>query len=211
MHMQKRLIIMGCGGHARSVYSLIPDVSQYDEIVFVDENAQEKELIYGRPVVKRIEFDEHDQIIVAIGDNSKREKAFSHILHNTNSEIITISSSQAYIASTATIGKGCFVSAYAYLGPNTSVGENTIINTGAIVEHESKIGCNCHIAPKSTICGRSKIGNCVFIGAGATIVDGIEIADNVTIGAGSVVTNSITGSGVYFGCPARKRTEGIFC
>jgi len=199
MSANKTLIIIGCGGHARSIAD-VALFNGYKKLVFVDENARENETILGFYVKNDFTLLEtSNQFIIGIGDNNKRETTFATYVSG-----IKLISNDAYIGAQVSIDEGVFVGHNAYIGPLTCIGRNTIINTHAIVEHECIIGKHSHISINSTIAGRCKIGDNVFIGAGAIVKDGIEICSHVTIGSGSVVINDIAKSGVYVGIPAKK-------
>ena len=64
-----KLIIIGCGGHARSVASVVLQNFPDAKIIFVDENAQDNERIFNFPVVRTLPQDAQN-IFVAIGDNA---------------------------------------------------------------------------------------------------------------------------------------------
>lgn len=52
--------------------------------------------------------------------------------------------------------------------------------------------------------GCIEVGNNVFIGAKSIILPNVKICDNVYIAAGAVVAKSITESGIWGGCPAKR-------
>lgn len=195
------LAIAGCGGHARSVFSAIQHKNEVS--CFVDLNARPNEFVMGIPVVKTLPNDIKN-IIIAIGDNKKREDFYVNHLRYFYPKIIAQS---AILSEEIEVKEGTFVGQFAYLGPQCKVGHHSIVNTGAILEHESSLGDFSHIAPKATVCGRSHLGNHVFIGAGATVIDGISICDNVIVGAGSTVIKNISEPGVYCGTLAVKVKE----
>lgn len=199
MSVNKTLMIVGCGGHARSIAD-VALFNGYKKLVFVDEHARKNEIILGFDVKNDFTLLEtSNQFILGIGDNDKREITFSRY----ESEIKLISN-DAYIGKQSNVGNGAFVGHNAYIGPSTRIGGNTIINTHAIIEHECIIGKHSHISINCTIAGRCKIGDNVFIGAGATVKDGIEVCSHVTIGSGAVVIEDIVESGIYVGIPAKK-------
>lgn len=196
--MENKIHIIGCGGHARSVADVILNNDPSAQLIFVDENARDKETIFGFPVVKSLPQDARN-IFIAIGDNEKRRKM------SEGKKLISVISKTAYISPTAVIEDGCFIASGAHIGPFVRIGTGTIINTNAVVEHEVQVGEFCHLAPHTTVCGRTTIGDDVFIGAGATVIDKIDICSNVTIGAGGVVAKNIEISDVYVGIPAKSK------
>lgn len=193
------MIIIGCGGHARSVSDVLLANDPRVQIVFVDENAHDGEKIFDFKVVKNIKI--KDAFHVAVGDNEKRRVMIDKIISGTLSAII---SKNAYIGKGCAICEGAFVAHKVFLGPMSRIGCGSIINTASVIEHETKIGRYCHIAPGSIICGRCNIEDEVFIGAGSTVIDKINICSNVIIGANSAVIEDIITPGTYVGLPAKK-------
>lgn len=193
----QQLVLLGCGGHARSVADVALFNTPNLRLLFVDENARDNETIWGFSVVKHLPKDATD-IHIAFGSNEARERLY--VEHNPKSVI----SKKAHFGKNTTIGKGCFIAHLAYVGPDVTVGNTTILNTACVVEHEVRIGNFCHIAPNTTICGRVTIGDSVWVGVGGIIKEGVTIADNVTIGAGAVVVADITEAGTYVGVPAKR-------
>lgn len=197
--MRREIIdIIGCGGHARSVYNTIIDKEMVRE--FVDVNAKPNEKIFGVPVNRKC-IDDNVSFIIALGDNVSRKKFYlEHLKYN----YISVVAESAIVGKDFIIDNGVFIAHLAYVGPQCSIGKHTIINTASVLEHECTIGSFSHLAPHSTVCGRCIIGSNVFIGAGATVIDKINICDNVIVGAGATVITDINEEGIYCGTPARK-------
>lgn len=193
------IVIIGCGGHGRSVADVVLSKCPDIYLIFVDSNARTGEKIFGFPVVSQMP--PHISCYhVALGNNKER-----HRLSREDGKIcLSIISPNAYVSMRATIGLGVFIGHGAHVGPLAAIEEGAIINTNAVIEHETSVGSYCHIAPNSTLCGRCKIGSFTTIGAGAVIRDGITICSHVIVGAGAVVVKDIIEPGVYAGIPARE-------
>ncbi len=196
-----KFILLGAGGHARSVADVILSSYEKPGIVFFDSNAKEKGSLYGFDVVGSFPENFKAPIIIAIGDNNIRKRIFDKSAGMKFGKVI---SSKAYVSERSKVGEGVFVGNFSHIGPEAEIGDNTIINNSAVVEHEVKIGKHCHVAPNSTISGRCKLGDLVFVGVGATIINNINVCSNVIIGAGATVKDHITEPGTYVGTPARK-------
>lgn len=196
-----KLLIIGCGGHARSVADVALSLG-ISNLIFWDINARENETLFTFPVVADSSlFHICKKLFIAIGDNKERADYFEKLKEKKLHNII---SAHAYIAISATIGRGIFIAHGAHVGPMACVGDNTIINTRAVIEHECAIGAHSHISVNATITGRCQIEDFVFIGAGAVVKDKVSICSNVTVGAGAVVVKDIIEPGIYVGSPARK-------
>lgn len=199
-----RIVIFGCGGHARSIVDVIRQTYDIKEIVLVDESVETGETILGCNTEQRHDLCEKEAFIVAVGDNEKRKKIYYELKEKQKGHCVSIVASSSNIGADVEIGQGTFVAPNVYLGPLVKVGNNTIINTGSIIEHEAVIGDHSHVAPNATVCGRARIGNNVFCGAGSTIIDKISVCDDVVIGAGAVVIKDIIEPGKYVGSPAKR-------
>lgn len=197
-----KLIIYGCGGHARSVADVALS-NGITELVFVDQHAKDNETLFQFPVLKTFANTTSHHCTVAIGDNQIRSKLFNDLV-GQGSNLSPLIAENAYLGKDSRLDDGVFVANEAYIGPMVSIGENTIINTRSLIEHECKIGKHCHISINATLAGKCKIGDFVMIGANATVIDGISICSHTIIGAGAVVVADITEPGIYVGIPAKK-------
>lgn len=200
----KKLLILGFGGHARSVAD-VALACGYVELVFVDEHARDGESFLGHPVTASIDpyVGQNWVIFPAAGDNRKRETQCV-IAQELGFTLVTLLSPKASIGAGASISAGCFVGHHAHVGPMARLGRACIINTGAIVEHECQVGDFCHVSVNAAIAGRSRLGDYSMLGAGATIIDQVLVCNDVIVGAGAVVSRSIEIPGTYVGVPAKR-------
>src|SRR5262245_25004249 len=198
------LLILGFGGHARSVGDVALDLG-ISALAFVDASARRGEEFAGFPVRTTTPelLEEQWSVLPAAGDNAERQRQVE-IAAGKAFPIAVLVSKRAYLGTGATVQEGSFIAHHAHIGPLARIGRGAIINTAAVVDHESRIGDFTHISVNATVAGRCSIGNLVFVGAGAAVVDRIRIVDRVVIGAGSTVVNDITEPGVYVGCPVRR-------
>ena len=195
-----KIVILGCGGHSRSVADVVLSLNPHVQLVFVDDNARENEKIYGFDVFREYPVD-NNKYFIAIGDNETRKSKLEQV---GEKYIVSIISHRAHRGINSKIGAGCFVGNYCHIGPDAVVGKNTIINTASLLEHEVIVGDHCHIGPNATVSGRCIIGDLVFVGVGATIIDKVTICSNVIIGAGATVVKDISEPGIYVGTPTRR-------
>lgn len=197
------LLVLGFGGHARSVADVALDAG-INLLRFVDGNAQAGETFLGFTVQRHwpAVLPEGWSVIAASGDGRRREDLANEVLAR-GWPLATIVARTATLGLGARIGPGSFVGHHAHLGPMARVGAGCIVNTAAIIEHESVVGDFSHVSVRSTMAGRSSVGAHCFIGAGATLVDGVHIAAGSVIGAAACVHRSLEQPGVYVGVPAR--------
>ncbi|MBR0850298.1 NeuD/PglB/VioB family sugar acetyltransferase [Bradyrhizobium diazoefficiens] len=197
------LIILGFGGHARSVAE-VALATGYEDLIFVEPTASPGENLWGHPAQSTFDgpIPPGWQTFPGSGDNRTR-RAQVQTIQDHAWPLATLIAPSATICRDASIASGCFVAHHAHIGPLSTVGTGCIINTGALVDHESSIGEFTHVSVNSTVAGRCRLGRFVFLGAGATVIDKMSIADSITIGAGAVVTEPLMHAGTYVGIPAR--------
>lgn len=203
MRTPESLLLLGFGGHARSVAD-VALAAGYHSLCFVDTNARDGETFLGfpvqrgmPPVVSGFEY------MPCAGDNQRRMEQLTQ-LTNAGLPVATVISPHSTIGRGAIIQAGCFVAHQAHIGPLAQIGAGCIVNSGAVVEHDCVVGPGCHISIHASVAGRTRLGSCVFLGAGATVIDGISVAGNVIVGAGGVVLSAIDEPGTYVGVPVRR-------
>jgi UDP-N-acetylbacillosamine N-acetyltransferase len=197
------MLILGFGGHARSVadVALAAGITQ---LCFIDGNARPGESFCSFPVKASVDFELPDgwSVISAAGDNKKRIEQCEWIIQQ-GWPLATLVSPAATIGIGAQIGEGTFIAHHAHVGPMASVGRGCIINTCAIVEHECVVGDYNHISVGAVVAGRSRVGDRCFLGAGSTVIDGLQVTDDVMLGAGACAHRNLKEAGTYVGVPAK--------
>lgn len=206
-----KLLVIGAGGHSRSVISIAKSMNRYADILIIDHESDRKysdnevmgyEILRGLDSMNDLSANEY-AVFVAVGDNRKRQAITSLVL-DWGYRVESLMHASAIIDSSAQIGKGVFVGALARLNAESIIGDGTIVNTGVNIEHEASLGRFSHMAPGAIVCGRSRLGARVFVGANATIIDNIHIVDDVTVGAATLIRKDITMPGARIvGNPAR--------
>jgi UDP-N-acetylbacillosamine N-acetyltransferase len=197
------LIVLGCGGHARSVADIALDAG-VESLLFVDASAGDDESIAGFPVARAWpqSIGEGWAAMPASGAAQSRRAAVDAI-RERGVTLATLISRRAYVGRSAIVGPGTLVAHGAHVGPFARIGEGVILNTSSLVDHESVVGDYTHVAVHATIAGRCRVGSDAMIGAGAVLIDNVAIGDGVTIGAGGVVVADLSARGVYVGVPVR--------
>ena len=190
--MKEKIVLIGGGGHCRSVIDVIEQENKYEIIGIVDK----KELI-GKKVLNYeiiASDDALDEIfetcknaIITIGQiesSSLRTKIFKN-LKNIGFNLPVIISPIAYVSKYSIIEEGTIILHHALINANVKIGKNCIINTKALVEHDSIVEDYCHISTASIINGGVIVKEGTFLGSNATSKQNIEI--NGFIKAGSLV------------------------
>jgi len=197
----KDCIVIGYSGHAFVVVDALIE-SGWTLIGYCENEVKQLnpfELTYlGKDAVELLE---NKNWIVAIGDNSIREKIYEKFM--STGSFVSVIHPSATVAQLADIGRGSLVAAKAVINPAARVGKGVIINTAAVIEHECEVGDFSHIAPGAVLTGKVKVGKRSFIGANAVVKQQVCIGDDVIIGAGAVIIKDVPNGATVVGNPGR--------
>lgn len=199
----KKLILIGAGGHAKSVADSI-DKLEYELCGFIDSNKKGIHLglpIFGTKLEDVPNYEEYSYF-VSIGDVRYRKLWFDEI-RKRGLRIINIVDSSAVISASAQIGIGNFIGKMVVINADAVIGDNNIINTKALIEHECKVGNHNHLSTNSVINGNVIVENGVFIGSSSVCNGQLKISSNAIIGSGSVIIKDVPEKVTVVGVPAR--------
>lgn len=195
----KKLVLIGGGGHCKSIIDTLKRLELYDEIVITDPCFPSSREILGVRIagndnaleeLKRSGFNEAFITVGSIKDTKLRQSLYQKV-NRLGFIIPNIIDPSACISQHAVMREGIFVGKGAVINADAYIDKMAIINTGAIVEHECTIGEYTHIAVGAVLCGGGTIGNHSLVGAGATIIQGVAIGSYTVIGAGSTVLRDV--------------------
>lgn len=187
----KDIIIVGFGGHAKSVADSIESQNEYRIVGYTDikECDCEYEYLGTDDALEELYNKGIRCAAVGIGYMGKgniRECIFDK-LKSIGFELPVIVDPSAILAHSAYVGEGTFIGKGAIVNSESEIGKMTIINTHVVVEHECRVGDYSHIAVGAVLCGQVIVGRSAFIGANATIIQCMKIDDNALIPAGMTV------------------------
>lgn len=210
--MMEDIILIGGGGHCKSVISSIKENKLFNIVGILDLQEKVGEEISGIKIIgtdEKLEYYYKNGVkntfltVGSIGDIKLRRKLykkatdmgymFPNIIDNT-----------AIISEYVELGYGNFIGKGSIVNIGVKINNNCIINTGTIIEHDCKIGDFCHIAPGTTLSGNVMIGEDTHIGTNSTIIQNIRIGKGTMIGAGSVVISDIGDNRKAYGNPCKE-------
>lgn len=213
--MIKKIILIGGGGHCKSIIDSIVTSNEYEIMGILDIECNIGKRVCSIPIIgtdnELVELYksgiEYAFITIGTIGNWSIVKNLYDKLCSIGFKIPTIIDKTAILAKNVDVGPGCYIGKGVIVNSDASIGEMTVINTGSIVEHDCKVESFVHISPSTTICGNVKIDKYTHVGAGSTIVQGISIGRETLIGAGSVVVSNIQSNIKAFGVPCKEIGE----
>ena len=204
---QKNLILIGGGGHCKSIID-VAESAGYNILGVLDMPEEVGECVLDYKVIGTdddvLQYVDKAEFIITIGfikNPAIRVRIYNKV-KEAGGKLAAIVASTAHVSRYATLGEGTVVMHQAVVNAGAQIGINCIINTFCNIEHDAVIGDQCHISTGTMVNGDCKVGERVFIGSQSVLANGITVGDDIIIGAGSVVCKSISEKGVYAGNPA---------
>lgn len=214
MSIDRGLLLIGGGGHCKSVLDTLITSDEFSQIGIIDKMYDSSKFtsIMNVPLIGN-----DDQIeeffykgfryafitVGSVGNPVVREKLFNKV-KKIGFQIPNIIDKTSVVSKEAWLGEGIYIGKKAVVNAEVTLGDCVIINSGSIVEHECRIEEFVHVAPGSVICGNVQIGKNSHIGAGSILKQGVCIGENTILGMGSVVLKDITSNTTAYGNPCRE-------
>jgi len=205
------IVVVGGGGHAKVVISILRKLNRYRIIGYSD--LKDNGTLLGAPYLGTDEAlspsalnQTECEAVLAVGQvgfGTSRCELWMR-LRSLSLSFPFIVSPDAIVNEGVKVDGGVTVMDGAIVNSGATIGYGAIVNTHSIIEHDVILADWVHVAPGATVCGGVKVGRYSMIGAGATVIEGLAIAEHCLVGAGSTIVEDITEPGVYVGSPARR-------
>lgn len=202
--------IYGAGGTGMAVADNIIRTekfrNKYEEIVFVDDVFQGKELkglkVFSFQEAQKTFEKKTLQFLIGLGDPLERENLFYKI-KKAGYGFATYVAPDSEIAETAVIGEGSMVGKYCYIDNYVVIGRNVVIFPQAYIGHGTEIKDHSFISVRSFVGGHSKLDEKVYYGPCAVCKDRIHIGGSAIIGLNAAVYKDVPDGCTAIGNPAR--------
>lgn len=190
----KKIVLIGGGGHCKSVIDVIEFQGQYEIVGIVDKPKFYGTKVLGYSVIGsdndlKLLAKKFNYAFITVGQiksPSQRIKLYNLAI-KAGFSFPKIISPNAYVSKHTKIGSGTIIMHNAVINSNVVIGENCIINSKALIEHDCDISNHCHISTTAVINGGVKIGANCFIGSNSTTAENTFIKNGSFIKAGSLV------------------------
>lgn len=209
----EEIVLLGVGGHAKSVIDCIERQGQYRIIGGVDKRERGNICYRGYEVIG--EDDSLEKLycqgirnafvtVGYLGRSSVRDHLYEK-LKQIGFRLPNIIDPSAVVSKDVVMGEGNFIGKLAMLNAETRIGNMCIINSGALVEHECRIGDFSHVSVGTVLCGQVIVGRHTFVGAGSTLIQGIKVGDDCIVAAGVTVRKNVQDYDMVFEMSAMKK------
>lgn len=191
--MMKEIILIGGGGHCKSVIDVIETGGIYKIAGIIDMAENIGQNVLGVPVIGcdddleklRKTYSLAHITLGQIHSPDTRIKLFTR-LTELGFELPVIISPTANVSKHAQIGAGTVIMHQCAVNAASVTGKNCIINTKALIEHDAVIGDHCHVSTCAVVNGAAVVGRGSFIGSNATVVNCANVPENSFVKAGSL-------------------------
>ena len=188
----KEILLIGGGGHCKSVIDVIEQEGKYKIVGIIDKKELIGQEVLGYKIIACDDdleelFQKYQYAIVTVGQiksNHVRVKLFN-TLKEIGYELPIIISPLAYVSKHAMVHDGTVILHHALVNADAKIGVNCIINTKALIEHDARIEDHCHISTATVINGGVVVKSNSFVGSNTTTKEYIQL--NGFIKAGGVV------------------------
>jgi len=167
--MPHRWLILGSGGHGRSVADAIR--AQGDALLgFLDDSRSADELVAGIPVLGPLGLawdvmtqpcpegaPTPDRFVVAIGNPVLRQR-WQHVLEGAGAPVGADVHPRACVSPSAQLAPGCVVLAGAVINTDARLERGVLVNSGAVVDHDAFCGVYSQLDVNAAMAGGSRLG-----------------------------------------------------
>lgn len=181
----KKLLIIGAGGHGRSVAEAVQLKNEFELVGFLDDYWPENKFVWSYVIHGCINnLSQYrmlaDWAIVAIGNNKLRGEII-HKLILAGFNLATVVHPTAIVSPSAIVGEGVAIMAGAIIGTESKLGLGVIVNSGANVDHHCNVASFGHLGVNACMAGGS------ILEEGAWLQAGSALGYGVTVPAGKVI------------------------
>jgi sugar O-acyltransferase (sialic acid O-acetyltransferase NeuD family) len=187
-----RLLIVGAGGHGRSVAEAVLMSDGFELVGFLDDAAFDHGSdVWGLPVLgPTTGFADYAALashaVVAIGNNTLRQKLCGE-LRAAGIALASVIHPRAIVSPRAQLGEGVTVMAGAIVGTEALLGQGAIVNCGAVVDHHAHVHDFGHLGVNACMAGGSVLGSLAWMQAGSAIGYGVQLAAGTVLKPGEAI------------------------
>lgn len=208
----KDIIIIGSGGTARDILSIINDINeeseQYNCAGILDDNSdlwgqRISDVVIHGPISEIVNYTS-EFIVNSLGSpgnfTCRRDALVGYSIPDDRFESIIHPS--VIISSSSNIGNGVVLYPNTVVMSGVTLGNQVISLSQTVFNHDVDVGNYSVVASGVNISGGVKVGSSCYLGAGCSIIQNVVIGNGALIGMGSVVLKDVDTGAVMAGNPA---------
>ena len=189
-----RLVLIGAGGHARSIIDLVESTNAWEIIGLIGQSHEIGSFVLNYPVlgtdsILEDVYKDCSHALLSIGQltSSNLRRRLVSSLSDIGFDFPVIVSPHAVVSTHASLGDGTTVGHNCVINSSASIGSHCIINSCSLIEHDVVIDSFCHVSTGVIINGGTSIGSDSFIGSGSILREGLSLPVESIVSAGTRV------------------------
>lgn len=211
-----RVILIGCGGHASDVLSVVEACNevqpQYSVVGYLDDcPGADGRRVTTRGVKRLGGLDGAARVdgfyVLGIGYPEGRFRVAMRI-KGSGQLAEPIIHPRAGLSTGVTLEAGVVILGAADIGPAARISEGAMVGRGVVVGHDTVVAEYVSLMPGAVVSGDCSIGGGALIGTNATVLEGRVIGEWSRLGAGAVLTEDLPARCTAVGAPARIVSSG---
>jgi sugar O-acyltransferase (sialic acid O-acetyltransferase NeuD family) len=206
--MKRKIVIWGCGGHAREMNLLCEQIG-IRVVGFLDERKEMKNVIVDNlPVLGDIDDigklrNEVKILCNGVGSPGLKKHFAKRTAQAGFSLVEALVHPSVYISKSNKIGINSTICEGTTLTVNIQIGDFATVNRNSTIGHDVIIEDYATISPGVNTSGNVIIKTGCFIGTGVSIKEKITIGEWSVIGGGSFVKDDVPKKVLFAGVPAK--------
>jgi sugar O-acyltransferase (sialic acid O-acetyltransferase NeuD family) len=205
------LLLIGCGGHASDVLSVVDACNEvaprFSVEGYLDDDPHADDHRLANRGVKRIGYiGEIDRVVGfyvwGLGYPEARSRVAAR-LQGACEPAEALVHPLTGLSSGVELGRGVVIFGGAHIGPLARIAEGAMVGRGAIIGHDVVLSEYVSVMPGAVVSGDCSIGAAALIGANATVLEGRTVGETSRLGAGAVLTEDLPAGCTAVGVPAK--------
>lgn len=188
-----RIFIIGAGGHARVIASMLSGPAEFVTTTPASEDALLGALVGENPGA---------EFYLGVGANRDRRRV-AEKLRALGARLPACIAPNAFVARDAVVEDGAVICLGSQIGSRAKVGFACIVNTLSSVDHDGRLGDYSQVTAGVTLAGTVTVGKSCFFGIKSAVIPNITLGDDVAVMAGALVTKNVPDRVMVGGSPAR--------
>lgn len=188
------ILLIGAGGHARSIIDIIHSSRPNCNIALVGKPHEVGTSVLGCPVLGTDDDlpklrEQFNSAFLAVGQlpDSRPRRSILHKIHDLFFDFPVLTSAHAVVSTHSQISPGTVIGHGVIINSNSFIGSHCIINSCALIEHDVQIADHCHVSTGALVNGGVVLGEGCFIGSGAILREQLSLPSDTIISAGKRV------------------------
>lgn len=195
---QRKIIIIGAGGHAAELRDYIGHMQKLGTEIqvegYLDDDANAYATYgYAEPFLGSIA----DHVVRTDVDylmgiaNIRYRRPIIERYEAAGASFRGLVHPTVLLSPSAKLGKGVIISHNASVGPKAVIGDHNIINSRCTIGHDTVLGKYNFVSPQVAFSGHTTVGDENMIGVNSCTIPGLVIGSNNVIAAGTVLYKNV--------------------